>query len=83
MRRRPPRMFRPGPRVPDVGALVAHCLGGGYVYWFGSRPLHGGFALSQRLVVAAHDVGRGRVRYAEVTPEYATWAEAGRREGAG
>jgi acetoacetate decarboxylase len=68
-------MFRPGREAHDLVDVIEHCAGGGWVYCFGSRPIHPRVVYSQRVDTLLGTLKRGGVRLAELTPEYLAWSK--------
>lgn len=75
-----PRKYRVGEPIRTVEEFADHCRSGGYVYWFGQRPLHGSFALSQQFLMVLNHLARGNIKRAELTDEYRSWKESNHGE---
>lgn len=74
-----PRKFQPGPPITSVDELVKLCRKGTWFYAWTGRPIHPGWILSQHLQEITGLMSRGKLRVAEVTPEWTDWARERRK----
>lgn len=67
-----PKKFEPGEPFTSFDDLVEWCRRGadGYVFWIGSRPVHGSWMLSQMMSTILHHLETQKIRRAIVRREW-------------